>query len=304
MKILIVRNRYKKKLNWKLGIDYFAKNTPITIETEEISTDWDLIFRTVSNGTFTGCVVDNYYEKLRTIAPEGKYDTICLVYGNDAPNVRVSITENIPLYKDCDVMQVVKETGNGKTFNHEFFHVLFKKLVRRGIAIQDCMDTYLLNETLDMDVDSNRTRSLKLIAPYWNVLLKKPEPSIISKIMKAITPTTEYLYFKDSEVVGLKPELVAILDKARDLSQTPYKITSGYRDPAHNAEVGGVPNSSHTKGLAVDLECTDNFKRTLILKGLYSCGKDLFIEICKSHIHIDISTDNHKLGQTQWSIDD
>ena len=30
------------------------------------------------------------------------------------------------------------------------------------------------------------------------------------------------------------------------------RLTSGYRDPAHNARVGGVPNSYHTKGRAVD----------------------------------------------------
>ena len=304
MKVLIIKNRYKKTLNWKLGIDYFSKNTPITIETEEISTDWDLTFRTVSNGTFTGCVVDNYYDKLRSVAPEGKYDVVCLVYGNDAPSVRVSITENTPLYKDCDVMQIVKETGNGKTFNHEMFHVLFYKLARKGTHLVDPMDTYKLNDDLDPNDDTNRYDALNLIKPYWDVLLKKTEPSIISKIMTAITPTTKYLYFKDSEIVGLKPELVAILDKARDLSGTSYIITSGFRDPAHNAAVGGVSNSAHLTGLAVDLACTDNFKRTLILKGLYTCGSPLFIEICQSHIHVDINFAIHQLGQTQWSIDD
>lgn len=31
------------------------------------------------------------------------------------------------------------------------------------------------------------------------------------------------------------------------------RITSGYRDPAHNAKVGGVKNSWHLKGRAVDM---------------------------------------------------
>ncbi len=30
------------------------------------------------------------------------------------------------------------------------------------------------------------------------------------------------------------------------------RFTSGYRDPAHNRAVGGVPNSWHTKGRAID----------------------------------------------------
>lgn len=31
------------------------------------------------------------------------------------------------------------------------------------------------------------------------------------------------------------------------------KVTSDYRSPSHNAQVGGVPNSLHTKGLGFDL---------------------------------------------------
>lgn len=30
-------------------------------------------------------------------------------------------------------------------------------------------------------------------------------------------------------------------------------VTSGYRDPVHNAAVGGVRNSTHTKGMAADI---------------------------------------------------
>lgn len=126
----------------------------------------------------------------------------------------------------------------------------------------------------------------------------------IEQTLIDLKQTTMYKYFKSNEIVGLKPEFVSILDKARDIAQTPFKITSGYRTPEKNAQVGGVPNSSHTKGLACDLACTDNFKRTLILKGLYNCGTDLFIEICKSHIHIDIDSSIHKLGQTMWALDD
>ena len=119
-----------------------------------------------------------------------------------------------------------------------------------------------------------------------------------------INKPMKYKYFTEKEIVGLKPELVSILDNARDIAQTPFKITSGYRSPEKNKQVGGVPGSSHTKGLAVDLACTDNIKRTLILKSLYNCGSDLFIEICKSHIHLDIDKSIHSLGQTMWANDD
>lgn len=182
MKILIVRNRFKKKLNWTKGIEYFSKNTPIQLEIEEVSTDWDLTFRHVSNDKYEATqniIVTDYYDKLRSIAPEGKYDAVCLVYGNDAPGIRVSATESTPLYPDTDVMQVVKETDGGKTFNHEIFHVLFYKLARKGILLKDCMDTYKNDKSLDLNIDSNRNDALKLLAPYWNTLLnKKPVVTI------------------------------------------------------------------------------------------------------------------------------
>lgn len=49
---------------------------------------------------------------------------------------------------------------------------------------------------------------------------------------------------------------VARLEKLRTLLGHPLKITSAYRCPAHNAAVGGVPNSQHTKGTATDLAIT------------------------------------------------
>jgi len=317
MKILIIKNRYKGKINIKKGLDYFKTNTPVTFQYDEIETDFDLDFWAVGNAGAKGYVPCNYYDKLRKIVPEGKYHAVAMYYDNDAPGVRVSITENVPLYPDTDMITLKTITDGGKSLNHELFHTFFYKLARRGIKLYDCMDVtivngvgvgYYNNDCWDCP-ESNRTVALDDLKPYWNIIQEIKPFGIIKTIINAVSKPTviapqTYKYFKPSEVVGLSPSLVSILDKARDISQTPYKITSGYRDPAHNAEVGGVPNSSHTKGLAVDLECVDNFKRTLILKGLYSCGSDLFIEICKSHIHVDISTDNHLLGQTQWSIDD
>lgn len=292
LKILIVKNNYKKKLNLKKGLDWFTDNTPLKITVEEIETNFDFTFKEVGNGTFKGGVISNYYDKLKTVVPDNKYDIVCIVYGNDCPYVRVSISENIPLYKNTDVIQVVKVTDGGKTFNHELIHTIFKKLARKGINLNDPMDTYLNDGSLTAKV-SNRTMALELLKPYWDTLLdNKP------------TDTMNYKYFKPNEIIGLKPELVQVLDKAREIAGVPFKITSGYRTPEKNASIGGVQNSSHTKGLAVDLYCTDNFKRTKILTALYTVGTQLFIEICKSHIHVDIDSSIHSMGQTMWANDD
>ena len=58
----------------------------------------------------------------------------------------------------------------------------------------------------------------------------------------------------------MDPAFLRLLDEARDRvgpprahHTGPWIITSGYRTPAHNAAVGGVPNSAHTRGLAADI---------------------------------------------------
>lgn len=94
-------------------------------------------------------------------------------------------------------------------------------------------------------------------------------------------------YFKPEEVQGLSEDLVAKLEAARELFDAPIVITSGYRDPQHNVDVGGVKDSAHTRGFAVDIKCTDPFMQgklcwALGLAGLRRVGK------YPVHIHCDI----------------
>lgn len=300
-KVLIVKNKYKKKLNWKKGIDHIESNTPLKLEIEEMSTSIDFKFRDVSNATFKGCVVDIDRNQLRQIIPENKYNAVVIVYGNDAPNIRVSITENEPLYPNTDLIQVVKESDGGKTFNHELFHAFFKKLSRRGIYLQDPMDTYRNDNDLD-STDSNRADALKLLKPHWKLVEDLSSggmiQSVISTIKSVITPnTSKYKYFKDSEVIGLKPELVSLLDKARGIAGVPFKITSGLRTESQNKKAGGVEDSSHLTGLAVDISTPTSDVRWKILNALLDVGFTR-IGIGETFIHADI--DKSKVQNVVW----
>lgn len=63
---------------------------------------------------------------------------------------------------------------------------------------------------------------------------------------------------KDGVVVpknyrGNIQQLMNQLEALRTELGTPIFINSGYRSPAHNAAVGGVRNSYHTKGMAADI---------------------------------------------------
>lgn len=96
-----------------------------------------------------------------------------------------------------------------------------------------------------------------------------------------------YKYFNDSKIQNLLPELVTKLDVARGLANTAFVITSGFRTPEKNKEVGGVEDSAHLSGKAVDIACVNSARRMRIVVALLRVGFRR-IEIAKGHIHVDI----------------
>ena len=58
-----------------------------------------------------------------------------------------------------------------------------------------------------------------------------------------------------AEIVEHLTVTAAGLEKVRALLGDPLHIDSGYRCPALNAAVGGVPTSAHTTGYAADFIC-------------------------------------------------
>ena len=86
------------------------------------------------------------------------------------------------------------------------------------------------------------------------------------------------------------------LRAAREYSNTPFIINSGYRCEKHNNKVGGkvgdkakgIPASTHTVGAAADIHCTESRQRALILCGLIEAGFSR-IGIAKTFIHVDMA---------------
>lgn len=96
--------------------------------------------------------------------------------------------------------------------------------------------------------------------------------------------------FDSPDVIGsgekMNKEFLNRLDLARELADTPFKITSGVRSEAHNKKVGGVSNSSHILGYAADVACNDSVSRFKILNALIKAGFNR-IGIADTFIHID-----------------
>lgn len=108
----------------------------------------------------------------------------------------------------------------------------------------------------------------------------------------------KFRYFSDEEAKGLDGELMARLDVARDLCGFPIVITSGARTPEQNAAAGGVQDSSHLKGLAVDLRApTGQNERE---KMIWALGRAGFrrVGIYDRHIHCDV--DPNKAQDVVW----
>ena len=98
---------------------------------------------------------------------------------------------------------------------------------------------------------------------------------------------------------------VVFLQTARSYASFPFVITSGYRCPKHNAEVGGVPDSAHTKGLAVDIRvrsttesaAAGNHRRFAIVDALREANFKR-IGVHELYIHVDMDAD--KPQYTMW----
>lgn len=120
---------------------------------------------------------------------------------------------------------------------------------------------------------------------------------VFTDIPNTILETKRYKYFTNEEVKGLKPELVTMLDKARELAGVPFVLTSTLRSPEVNTEVGGVANSAHLGGLAVDIRVRNSNERFRMIKALIEVGFTR-IGIAKTFCHADI--DKSKPANVTW----
>lgn len=104
-------------------------------------------------------------------------------------------------------------------------------------------------------------------------------------------------------VEGLKastyysPLLLTMLDDLRHRAGIPVLLTSGYRCSEYNKKIGGSPTSSHLKGLAMDISCSDTSHRFLYIRAAIAAGFTR-IGIGKTYLHLDI--DQSKPAGLMW----
>ena len=95
-----------------------------------------------------------------------------------------------------------------------------------------------------------------------------------------------------SDTILIDLELVKILQKIRNYFGKPVNINSGYRTSNYNAKVGGVKNSYHCKGQAVDIKINGIHP---VLVALYAESLKVGgIGVYKNFTHVDTRTNKSR----------
>lgn len=142
------------------------------------------------------------------------------------------------------------------------------------------------------------TNLMKILTPLF---LDNIRRSILKLEHKMVTKEDFKPYFEDDYTDFESPdepgswqnmdyEFIYTLMELRKRVDLPFIITSGYRSKRHNKKVGGVEGSSHRKGYAVDIKCTNGYFRLRIIKEALALGIRR-IGVSKNFIHIDIDPD-------------
>ena len=114
-------------------------------------------------------------------------------------------------------------------------------------------------------------------------------------------------YFKDSEfdckcgkcglgLAEMDEGFIAKLVQVRRKANVPFVLNSAMRCKEHNKNEGGGENSSHLRGLAVDVKCVDSKTRMWLVK--LFCHYFTRVGVDKTFIHID--DDREKVQDRLW----
>ena len=94
--------------------------------------------------------------------------------------------------------------------------------------------------------------------------------------------------------IVINENLVFQLECVRIHYGKPMRINSGIRCLSHNRKIGSRDTSSHIKGLAADIGCTDMRTRLELVKRLLRDGEFERIGFHRDFIHVDVDYDKPK----------
>lgn len=279
MKIIILQNQIKNDAVIKAGISKaveLLKNIGVSAEVSYKTTNLSLTTIPFNTDVVQNGYGVNYQPILGAIS--GVEDIVCLIYNADNIVPKPTNPASFHIKKGNTIPIEIPEFWYGGTdwvltqfFLHELCHT---EAFRSG------------KPDLTHFQYKNTAYSQKQPTDYYLFLLKD--------YMKATQSIKTYKYFKpstDPKMIGIKHEVMLILDELRERCGFPIIITSGLRTKEENDKLpNAVEDSAHILGLAADIYCIDSAKRDKILNTLKDLGvKRRGIGTTFIHLDIDIS---------------
>jgi len=95
----------------------------------------------------------------------------------------------------------------------------------------------------------------------------------------------------EGKLSGVQPGILQKFEQIQSQAGTPLTVTSGFRDPKHNAEVGGAKNSAHMRGNAIDVSFGGGIPQALkLIEAASKAGIGGIGVYSDSNLHFDTET--------------
>jgi hypothetical protein len=114
-----------------------------------------------------------------------------------------------------------------------------------------------------------------------------------------------------AHLAGNRQGLAIIAQWLRNIAGSPGRITSAYRSPARNAEVGGTETSQHQKGEAIDIVFPAASMRAMaehaladIQSGRAPHFGQIIFYVDRGHIHLSLPRLGSRNGEVRFSFTD
>lgn len=219
-------------------------------------------------------------EVFKLIVSEKEYDVVMFIY---EMGTFAKYGECFPTGGKIGIYLSVNQIEDNidytwKIMAHEILHaIVYKTIKEKQVFIPNLLDNSLPTPYYKNDdpyaTDGNFSQQLNVLKQFYK------------KGYKYFKPNT------DPKMIGIKHEVMLILDELRERCGFPIIITSGLRTKEENDKLpNAVEDSAHLLGLAADIYCIDNARRDKILNILKDLGvKRRGIGTTFIHLDIDIS---------------
>lgn len=127
--------------------------------------------------------------------------------------------------------------------------------------------------------------------------LNNPEFFTLSEFFKTLTECEKNNVMHNKKLTANLAQFISMLNDIRDIFPYPIYVNSWYRSDEHNRRVGGVSNSQHLDGSAIDITFkefgsnVENFMDCLNDSGAcLICGQ---VIVYKTFIHIGLINEKY-----------